>query len=64
MGTTKMTYLLCYWKTDPLLKMECYMHENISFTSHSTVHLFDGNPKHRAFLINGKFFIGPVQQQH
>jgi hypothetical protein len=45
MGAIKVMYLPCYWKTDPLFKMECYMHENISFASHSTVQLFYTNPK-------------------
>ena len=36
------------------------MHLNTSFTSHSTVQLFYRNPKHRAFLMTGKVFIGPV----
>jgi len=64
MGAIKVMYLPCYWKTDSLFKMESYMHENISFTSHSTVWLFYTNPKQRAFLMTGKVFTGPVQQQH
>jgi len=64
MGAIKAMYLPCHWKTDPLFKMECYMHENVSYTSHSIVQLFYTNPKQRAFLMTDKVFIGPVQQQH
>jgi hypothetical protein len=37
MGAIRVMYLPCYWKIDPLFKMQCYMHAYKSFTSHSTV---------------------------